>query len=245
MIGILTNVFAVVIGGLFGAVFSSRLSTRFTTELNKVFGVCAMGMGISSIPLMENMPAVILALVLGTALGLILHLGDAIRRGGELMERPVRFFLGAKTEDSDGTSREEFLSLLVTAIVLFCTSGTGIYGCLDAGMTGSSTILLSKSILDLFTAMVFACNLGVVTSLVAIPQAVVFFLLFFAAKAIYPLTTPLMIGDFKACGGFLLIATGFRIAKIQDFPVADMIPAMMLVMPLSALWTNSIAPLLP
>ena len=45
-------------------------------------------------------------------------------------------------------------------------------------------------------------------------------------------------------GGFLLIATGCRIAKMQDLPVADMIPAMVLVMPLSALWTNYIAPLL-
>lgn len=45
-------------------------------------------------------------------------------------------------------------------------------------------------------------------------------------------------------GGFLLIATGCRIAKMQDFPVADMIQAMVLVMPLSALWTNYIAPLL-
>ena len=45
-------------------------------------------------------------------------------------------------------------------------------------------------------------------------------------------------------GGFLLIVTGCRIAKMQDFPVADMIPAMVLVMPLSALWTNYIAPLL-
>ena len=53
-----------------------------------------------------------------------------------------------------------------------------------------------------------------------------------------------MIGDFKACGGVLFIATGGRIAKMQDFPVADMIPAMVLVMPLSALWTNYIAPLL-
>ena len=92
--------------------------------------------------------------------------------------------------------------------------------------------------------MVFACNLGAVTSLVAVPQAAVFFALFFAAKAIYPLTMPTMIGDFKACGGFLLIAPGCRIAKMQDFPVADMIPAMVLVMPLSALWTNYIAPLL-
>ena len=33
-------------------------------------------------------------------------------------------------------------------------------------------------------------------------------------------------------------------AEMVDLPVADMIPAMVLVMPLSALWTNYIAPLL-
>ena len=243
MIGMVVNVLAVALGGVLGTVFSQHLSTRFTTELNKVFGVCAMGMGNSSVPLMENMPAVILALVVGTALGLACHLGEWISRGGALMEKPISRLLGDCSSDS-GLSREEYLSLLVTAIVLFCSSGTGMYGCLDAGMTGNATVLLSKSILDLFTAMVFACNLGAVTSLVAVPQTVIFLILFFAAKAIYPLTTPAMIGDFKACGGFLLIATGCRIAKIQDFPVADMIPAMVLVMPLSALWVNCIVPLL-
>ena len=234
MIGVIVNVLAVALGGVLGTVFSKKLSTRFTTELNKVFGVCAIGMGISSVPLMQNMPAVILAVVAGTALGLACHLGEWISRGGELMEKPIGKLLGERNgDDEDGLPREEYLSLLVTAIVLFCSSGTGIYGCLDAGVTGNATVLLSKSILDFFTAMVFACSLGAV-----------FFALFFAAKAIYPLTTPTMIGDFKACGGFLLIATGCRIAKMQDFPVADMIPAMVLVMPLSALWTNYIAPLL-
>ena len=173
IIGMIVNVAAVVFGGILGTLFSQRLSTRFTTELNKVFGVCAIGMGISSIPLMENMPAVILAMVLGTALGLACHLGEWISRGGALMEKPISRLLGDRSADS-GLSREEYLSLLVTAIVLFCSSGTGIYGCLDAGMTGNATVLLSKSILDLFTAMVFACNLGAVTSLVAVPGGGVF-----------------------------------------------------------------------
>lgn len=243
MIGIVVNVVSVIVGGILGSVFGSKMSNRFTRELNKVFGVCAMGMGINFIPLMKNMPAVILAVVLGSAIGLACHLGKWISRGGACMEVPIRALLGGKA-GGKGMSREEYLSLLVTAIVLFCASGTGIYGCLDAGMTGSSTVLLSKSVLDLFTAMVFACSLGAVTSLVAIPQAVIFTLLFLAAKLIFPLTTPDMIGDFKACGGFLLIATGFRMAKIEEFPVADMIPAMVLVMPISALWTGCIAPLL-
>ena len=49
-----------------------------------------------------------------------------------------------------------------------------------------------------------------------------------------------MVADFKACGGFLMIATGFRIIKVKMFPVADMIPSMVIVMPLSWLWVNVI-----
>ena len=62
------------------------------------------------------------------------------------------------------------MSMLVTIIVLFCASGTGIYGSLDSGMSGDHTILISKSILDFFTAMIFGGTLGMVVAAVAIPQ---------------------------------------------------------------------------
>ncbi|MCO4521133.1 putative membrane protein, putative Na+channel or pump [Streptococcus infantarius subsp. infantarius] len=111
-------------------------------------------------------------------------------------------------------------------------------------MTGDSTILISKSILDFFTAAIFACNLGFVVSLIAIPQFVIFTALFLLAGIIVPLTTPDMIADFKACGGFLIVATGFRMIRVKMFPTADMIPAMVLVMSLSWFWVNVIMPLL-
>jgi len=53
-----------------------------------------------------------------------------------------------------------------------------------------------------------------------------------------------MTDDFRACGGLIMLATGFRIAKLGDFPIADMIPAMVLVWPLSWAWTAFIAPVL-
>lgn len=53
-----------------------------------------------------------------------------------------------------------------------------------------------------------------------------------------------MIADFKACGGFLMVATGLRMTKIKSFPIADMIPAMVLAMPFSWLWSSCIVPLL-
>lgn len=238
-IGVFVNVVSVVLGGLFGALAGHKLPASLKTELNVVFGVCLMGIGISSIVLMKNMPAVIFAVVVGTAVGLACRLGLAIRRGAEWMQKPIaRLFHSGQ----GSVSGEEFSSSLVTLVVLFCASGTGIYGTLTSGMTGDHTILIAKSVLDLFTAAVFACNLGVVVSAVAVPQLIVFLALFFCAKLIFPLTTPDMIDDFKACGGILMLATGFRMAKIKEFSVADMIPAMILVMPVSWLWSGWLLP---
>ena len=233
-IGVIVNGLSVVFGGMIGGILGNKLSDRFKAEITLVFGVCSMGMGINSIPLMENMPAVIFALIIGTAIGLWIMLGQKIDRAARGMERLAFKFIKNKRT----LSEEEFMLTLVTIIVLFCASGTGIYGCLDSGMSGDHTILLSKSILDFFTAMIFACNLGYVISLVAIPQMVLFLLLFFAAKMIYPLTTPEMINDFKACGGFIMLATGFRMIKLKNFPIADMLPAMVLVMPFSYIWSH-------
>ena len=239
--GVIINALAVLFGGIFGGYFGNKLSEEFKTQINLVFGVCSMGMGIAAIAPMKNMPAVIFALILGTILGLVFHLGKWINQGALLMQKPLNRFISL---ENLSISREEFMSLMVTAIVLFCASGTGIYGALDNGMTGDATILISKSILDFFTAAIFAANLGYVVSIIALPQFIIFYLLFLLAQFIFPLTNSTMIFDFKACGGFLMLATGFRMVKLKMFPIADMIPAMILVMPFSWIWVNIILKLL-
>lgn len=240
-IGVIIDAASVAVGGILGALAGHKLPENLKVQLNIVLGLCSMRMGISAVGLMKNMPAVIFAIVLGSGIGLAIGLGGWIDKGAEAMQRPVTRLLHSQ---NSSMSQEEFTATLVTVIVLFCASGTGIYGSLDAGMTGDSTILISKSILDLFTAAVFACNLGYVVSLVALPQLVIFLALFFGAKGILPMTTPDMIADFKACGGFLMVATGLRMTKIKSFPIADMIPAMVLAMPFSWLWSSCIVPLL-
>ncbi|SET91129.1 hypothetical protein SAMN04487821_12866 [Enterococcus malodoratus] len=239
-IGIIINSFSIILGGILGGFLGHLLSEDFKKQITLIFGVCSMAMGIPSISQMANMPAVILTIILGTSLGLIFHFNEKINFAAALMQRPI-----AKFPQQELTlSHEEFMSTLVTIIVLFCASGTGIFGSLTEGMTGDHTILIAKSILDFFTAAIFACNIGYVVAVIAIPQFIVFFCLFLIAAVIFPLTTPSMILDFKACGGFLMLATGFRMIKVKMFPTADMIPAMLLVMPISWIWTTWIVPLL-
>ena len=236
-IGIIANCLGVVAGGILGSLVGPRLTEAFKANLNLVFGACAMTMGVSSITLMKNMPAVILAVILGTVVGLAIHLGALTQKMGMGMEKIISRVIPGQSEKD-----EDYASVLVTAIVLFCASGTGIYGSITAGMTGDHSILLAKTVLDFATAIIFACVLEMVTCVIAIPQFIIFMALFLLAGTIYPLCTETMICDFKACGGTLLVATGFRMMKVKEFPIADMIPAMVLVMPLSYLWETYVLP---
>ena len=240
-IGVIINTIAIFLGGIAGALLGDKLPEKYKEQLNLIFGLCSMGMGISSIVLMKYMPAVVFALIIGTIVGLVFKLGDKVY---ELCSKLQKVMIRIVPKKETNMSETEFLATLITVIVLFCSSGMGIYGSLSEGMTGDSSLLITKSILDFFTAAIFACNLGYIVSLIAVPQFVIFTILFLSASFIVPLTTPDMIADFKACGGFLMVAAGFRILKLKMFPVVDMIPAMILVMPFSWFWVNIILHLL-
>ena len=240
-IGVIINTIAIFLGGIAGALLVDKLPEKYKEQLNLIFGLCSMGMGISSIVLMKYMPAVVFALIIGTIVGLVFKLGDKVY---ELCSKLQKVMIRIVPKKETNMSETEFLATLITVIVLFCSSGMGIYGSLSEGMTGDSSLLITKSILDFFTAAIFACNLGYIVSLIAVPQFVIFTTLFLSASFIVPLTTPDMIADFKACGGFLMVAAGFRILKLKMFPVVDMIPAMILVMPFSWFWVNIILHLL-
>ncbi len=240
-IGVIVNSLAVLFGGAAGALLGNKLKDNFKNNLTLIFGVSSMSMGVFSIVKLTYLPAVIFAVIIGTAIGELVHLEYGISVAATKVQAPIsRIF--ASRESS--MSQEEFMQKLVSIVVLFCASGTGIFGALQSGMTGDHTILFSKSILDFFTAGIFAASLGYIVCTVCVPQFVVLILLFFGATFIMPMTTPEMLADFTACGGILMLATGFRIAGIKTFPIANMLPAMVLVMPFSYFWSHVILTLL-
>ncbi|NMA17526.1 MAG: DUF554 domain-containing protein [Clostridiaceae bacterium] len=232
-VGIIVNVLSVVTGGLIGSVVGNRLSEDLKSTMTLVFGLCSMGMGIASIVVMKNMPAVVLAIIFGTLIGRALKITVSI-------QKLTGYVLGKLMKNQDQGAND----LMLTAVVLFCASGTGICGSLESGMTGDHSLLLVKAVLDLFTAMIFASKLGKATAMISIPQFIIMISLFLLSRLIVPLTTGVMIDDFKACAGLILLGTGFRMVDLKPFPTADMIPALVLVMPISYAWVTWLLPLI-
>ncbi|WP_085524531.1 DUF554 domain-containing protein [Tuberibacillus sp. Marseille-P3662] len=231
--GSMIDALAVIIGGFLGAFFKDKIPERLSTALPLTFGAASMGMGIDLITDMDALPPVILSLLIGSALGELMNLEKGIEWCASKVRGPVeRLFSGGNTE----LSQEAFMEKFVGIVVLFCASGTGIFGALNEGMTGNTSILISKSFLDLFTAAIFATALGYMVITVAVPQFVILVGLFMSAGVILPLTEPHMIADFSGVGGIIMLVTGFRISGIKSFPIGNMLPALVLAMPVSELW---------
>lgn len=234
MIGPYVNGATVVAGSLAGAFLGSRMSRNLRERMPMVFGCASLGLGVAMVVKVQSLPPMVLALVLGSIFGELVHLETGIQK----LATKARALIEKFAKPSGDLSHDEFLEKFVAIMVLFCVSGTGIFGAMSEGMTGDPTLLIVKAILDLFTSAIFAATLGYTVVTLVVPQFIIQTSLFFGAALIMPLTTPAMVADFSACGGLIMLATGFRICGIKQFPVANMIPSLFLVMPLSALWAR-------
>lgn len=236
-IGVTVNSLSILLGGLVGAFLGDKIPERLRTALPLTFGVASMAMGVNYIVKMNTLPAVVLSLILGSAIGELIKLEKGIEWCGNRIRGPMEGLFSHKGSISDP---KEFMEKFIGIIILFSASATGIFGSLQEGMTGDPSVLLAKSILDFFTAGIFATALGYIVMTICIPQFVIFIGLFFSASLLLPMATPAMIADFTALGGIIMLATGFRISGIKAFPTANMLPSLLLVMPISHIWTTFI-----
>ncbi|MEB7501357.1 DUF554 domain-containing protein [Leclercia pneumoniae] len=231
VIGPFINASAVLLGGVLGAVLSQRLPERIRSSMPSIFGLASLGIGILLVIKCANLPVMVLATLLGALIGEFCYLekgiNGAVGKAKNLISRGKN---AAGAHDS-------FIQSYVAIIILFCASGTGIFGSMQEGMTGDPSILIAKAFLDFFTATIFATTLGIAVAAISVPMLLIQLALATCATLILPLTTPAIMADFTAVGGLLLLATGLRICGIKMFAVVNMLPALIIAMPLSALWT--------
>lgn len=235
MLGPLMNSAALLVGGGVGAALRRGLPKRVRDALPLTCGIISTGVGTLMIGKVNTIPAVTLALLAGAFIGEVLYLEHGLERAIGWLQRRAQRFLPAA---GDAAQTQHFVSRFVTLLVLFCVSGMGIFGAMREGMTGDASILLTKSVLDLFTALIFAAELGVLVALIALPQVVVQSALFYGATLLAPILTPAAQADFSACGGIIMLATGMRICGIKIFPIVNMLPALVLILPISAAWAR-------
>ncbi len=234
MLGPLVNSAGIATGALLGSFFGHRLTPAYRTKINSVFGCISLGIGVTLCAKGSSLPPVLVSLLFGALAGealglerrvmwLALKTVSALNRGG-----------GEPRE----ISRQAFNDQFSVATLLFCASSLGVLGSIHEGLSGDSSLLLVKALLDFFTVMIFAANIGGVVGALALPQFTIQFLLLLLATTLSPLTTPAMFANFSACGGMIMLGSGLRQCGLLQVPILSMLPGLLLVMPVTALWAR-------
>ncbi len=229
-IGVFINSLSILFGGLIGALIGNRVPERMKASLTSIFGISGMALGITIMVEVQNLAPVILSLIIGTAIGELLDVDGRLRAFTVLLK--------SKLKKGSSEMDERAIAGFITLLVLFCTSSTGIFGTLSEAITGDHTVLIVKAILDFFTSIIFASTIGYLVMLISIPQFALYILLYFLAAFIMPYLSDVMVADFKACGAIIAFAVGFRMLELKQIRVANVLPALIVVMPLSYLWTR-------
>ncbi|MCC8026716.1 MAG: DUF554 domain-containing protein [Clostridium sp.] len=223
--GIIIDCSCVLLGTNLGSVMKDRVPERIKQPMNIIFGIAAITIGLTSVIRLQSLPAVILALILGALTGELTGLDGKVNSLFQAVLEKLNFKI---TGDKD-----EYMRFYLIVAVTFCASGTNIFGAISEGITGDFTILLSKAVMDIFAATIFATTLGRAMNVTVILQFLILCLCFYSARFIMPLTTEAMLNDFIAMGGLLTFVLGLSIAQIKHISAVNLLPSLILIWPCS------------
>ncbi len=240
MLGPVINSAAIISGAIIGGLLGPVVGKGFQDRFMLVFGCISIGLGGYMLSKAAAIPPIVVALMGGALLGEALKIETRVNTLARASANVFSHLERNRCNMGADTLQEQFMVFTV----VFSVSGLGFFGAMREGLTGDSSMLLVKALLDFPTALFVAAGTGAVIGALFIPQLLVQIVVLFAAGLVAQWTTPMMLADFTGCGGYITLATGFRMCNSVRFPILGMLPSLLLVMPLSSLWHGYIAGML-
>ena len=228
MTGTFINVAAILIGGIIGLIFGSRIPERYKSTVIAGMGLFTMAMGLQMFLKSNNQLIVLGALLIGALLGEWIGIEDGLQTLGETLEK--RFSRNANPIDQTldkSASNSRFVRGFMVTSLLFCIGPMAILGSLQDGPTGDYKLLAVKSTLDGFGAIAFASTLGVgvlfSSFMVLIYQGGISLL----AGQLSAIVTDPMMAEMTATGGVILMGVALSsLLEIKKIRVGNFLPAL-------------------
>lgn len=222
LFGTIVNALLIIVGSVIG-LFFSRIPEKYKETVMHGIGLAVVLIGLQMAFSTENIVMVLVSLLFGAIIGEFLKIDDFLNRLG--------YWLGSKfttTNDSISVSQG-----FITATMVFCIGAMAIIGALDSGIRGDHEVLITKGIIDGFTALVLTTTLGFGVMLSVIPLILYQGgITLFAAQIEKWIPNEILSGmilEITAVGGLLIVAIGLNLLKIIEIRVANLMPALIMI----------------
>ncbi|PCH69085.1 MAG: hypothetical protein COC06_08185 [Bacteroidales bacterium] len=215
MIGTLVNVVAILIGGSLGLLFRTRIPERMFKIVFQAIGIFTLYLGVSMALKANELLLMVFSLVVGALIGEFLRLEDRLENLSELLKKKI------------GSKDDKFSTGFVTSFMLFCLGAMTILGSMEEGMGNEPTLLLTKSMMDGFSAVALAAVMGVGVLFSVIPLLIYQGGLTLLAALFGEVIPEVVITEIAGVGGVLIIGLGISILEIKKIKVLNMLPALL------------------
>jgi uncharacterized membrane protein YqgA involved in biofilm formation len=230
-IGTLVNVATVLLGALIGVLLGNRLAVRTRDLVTDALGLTTLLIaGTSAAAVLDpdlsdavgdSAPMLIVlgSLLVGGIIGSLLRLEERIESFGGWLQRRL-------SGETGSAERQRFIEGFVSSSLLFCTGPLTILGSLNDGLGNGADQLFLKATLDGFAAIAFAASFGWGVAASAVTVAVIQGGLTLVGLAIGDVLPDAHLAAITATGGLLLVGVAFRLLRVREIPVANLLPAL-------------------
>lgn len=226
--GTLYNVLGVLIGGALGLLVGDRLSKEVQESLLKVTGVAVFTLGIAgavqgllrvtgSSLSSQNSMMMIASLVIGTIIGEFFKIEQRFDHFGLWLK---------KVTGSDKDAR--FVDAFVTTSLTICVGAMAVVGSLQDGLTGDSSTLVAKTVLDLMIVLILTASKGKGALFSAVPIFLIQGSITVLARFLAPILTDTALANLSLVGSVLILCVGINLTWGKQIRVANILPAIVI-----------------
>ena len=220
MTGTLVNTATVLVGGILGTVLGKGLSERIRDTVMTGMSLVVIVLGMKMALETSNILIVLGSITIGGLLGELMHLQRRLDSLGKWLEGVTARF--------PFLSRGNFSQGFVTASLVFCVGPMTILGSIQDGLSGESSLLMVKSVLDGFAAMAFASVMGMGVTFSALTVLIVQGSLTLGSSLFSEILTEGMISELTATGGVIMLGIAVHMLGLKKIRLANFLPALVI-----------------
>ncbi|MEG0304628.1 MAG: DUF554 domain-containing protein [Oscillospiraceae bacterium] len=224
MQGTIANAFAIIIGGTLGLFLKKHIKPDFGQSINKALGLAVIILGLNGVissmftvvdtkPTSSGELLLIISLVIGVFVGEVLRI-DA-RLGGISQKIECRFKLSG------------FAQSFVSGTLIYCVGAMAIIGALNDGLSGNSSVLMIKSVLDGISSVILGATLGSGVIFAALPVFIYQGGISLLAGFLQPVLAGELLLQICAVGYCLVICIGLNFLLDAKIKTANFLPAIL------------------
>lgn len=222
LLGTIVNTLLIIVGAFIGR-FLHNIPERMKETIMYAIGLAVLAIGIQMTFESTQFLIVIMSLVIGAVLGEWANIDTKINLLGQWVERKI----------PNGNKEVSVAQGFVTATLIFAIGSMAIIGAIDSGLRNDHAVLITKGIIDGFTAIILSSTLGIGVALAAVPvflyQGLITLFSTQISKFVPTELLNFFISEMTATGGLMIAAIGLNLLGITKIRVANLIPGIAVV----------------